>query len=113
VLRHRIAERLRARLDASPSLVDEVRGLLDDGVPSERLIDLGLEYRYVSRYLRGEIGYDRMVQDLETAIGQFAKRQMTWFRRDPRIHWLDTAGDLANQTEELMRGPLAGAARLS
>jgi tRNA dimethylallyltransferase len=88
-LRRRIHARLYARLAASPSMLDETRDLLSVGVPPERLIELGLEYRFLTRHLLGELSYEEMVVQLETAIAQFARRQLTWFRRDPRIHWLD------------------------
>jgi tRNA dimethylallyltransferase len=61
-------------------MVDEVKGLLDEGVPAERLIAYGLEYKYLTKYILGEYSYDEMVHLLEIAIHQFAKRQMTWFR---------------------------------
>ena len=91
-LRARIDERLERRLKAG--MVDEVRGLMDAGVSTEFLYKLGLEYRFISRYLTGDIPiYEDMVELLATAIKQFAKRQMTWFRRDPDIHWLDMTAD--------------------
>ena len=86
--------RIDARLDArlAEGLVDEVRGLLDAGVPAETLIYYGLEYKYVTLYLTGALTYDEMVERLQTAIHQFAKRQMTWFRgmerSGTRIHWV-------------------------
>jgi tRNA dimethylallyltransferase len=80
-------------------MLDEVRDLLAAGVPPERLIELGLEYRFVTRYLLGEIAYEPMVAELTAAIYQFARRQLTWFRRDPRIHWLEPADAL----DEAMR----------
>ena len=70
-------------------MLDETRDLLAAGVPAQRLIELGLEYRFLTRYLLGELTYAQMREQLETAIVQFAKRQMTWFRRDPRIRWLE------------------------
>ena len=76
--RERITQRLYARLEEG--MVDEVRGLLDEGVPAERLIAYGLEYKYLTKYILGEYSYDEMVHLLEIAIHQFAKRQMTWFR---------------------------------
>ncbi len=89
--RRRISERLRERLSAG--MVEEVAGLLDSGVPSETLDYYGLEYKFITRYLTGKISYDVMVRDLETAICQFAKRQMTWFRgmerKGVRVHWID------------------------
>lgn len=88
--RRRITERLHARLDEG--MVDEIRGLLDSGIKAEDLIYYGLEYKFLTMYVIGEISYDRMVKDLETAIHQFAKRQMTWFRgmekRGTKINWL-------------------------
>ncbi|MGX8705893.1 MAG: tRNA (adenosine(37)-N6)-dimethylallyltransferase MiaA [bacterium] len=91
-LRARIDERLERRLKAG--MVDEVRGLMDAGVSREFLYKLGLEYRFISRYLTGDIPtYEDMVELLAIAIKQFAKRQMTWFRRDPDIHWLDMTAD--------------------
>ena len=76
--RQRITQRLFARL--KEGMVDEVRALLDEGVPKERLIAYGLEYKYLTKYILGEYSYDEMVGLLEIAIHQFAKRQMTWFR---------------------------------
>ena len=76
--RRRISERLRARLDAG--MVDEVRRLIDGGVAPDDLIYYGLEYKFITRHVIGELSYDEMVSGLEIAIQQFAKRQMTWFR---------------------------------
>lgn len=88
--RERISRRLRARLDAG--MVDEVRGLLASGIPAEDLIYYGLEYKFLTLYCIGELSYDEMFSQLETAIHQFAKRQMTWFRgmekRGIHIDWL-------------------------
>jgi tRNA dimethylallyltransferase len=96
VLRERIRERLGARLEEG--LIDEVRNLHDNGVPWEKLIFLGLEYRFVSDYLRGRIKNENdLRQKLAAAICSFAKRQETWFRRMERrgteIHWL-AGGDV-------------------
>lgn len=89
--RRRISSRLRARLDAG--MADEIRRILDSGVPAENLIYYGLEYKYVTEYCIGALTYDEMFSRLEIAIHQFAKRQMTWFRGMERrgftIHWLD------------------------
>lgn len=88
--RDRISRRLRVRLDAG--MVDEVRGLLASGIPAEDLIYYGLEYKFLTLYCIGELSYDEMFSQLETAIHQFAKRQMTWFRgmekRGIHIDWL-------------------------
>jgi len=90
-IRERITRRLQARLQEG--MVDEVKALLDEGVPAERLIRYGLEYRFVTQYLTGELHYGDMVSLLNTAIHQFSKRQMTWFRRMERmgfkIRWVD------------------------
>ena len=92
ILCRRIDERLQRRLDAG--MIDEVRGLMDRGVSTEFLMKLGLEYRFITRYLTGDIASrEEMVELLSTAIKQFAKRQMTWFRRDKDIIWLDMTGD--------------------
>ena len=61
-------------------MVDEVKNLIDNGVNTETLIYYGLEYKYITLYLTGKLSYEEMVRDLEIAIHQFAKRQMTWFR---------------------------------
>lgn len=88
--RSRITRRLRSRLDEG--MVDEVKGLLESGVPPENLIYYGLEYKYLTNYLTGRMSYDDMVKELEIAIHQFAKRQMTWFRgmerRGFHIDWI-------------------------
>ena len=88
-------ERIDARLDQrleKEGMVEEIRGLLDKGVPAERLISYGLEYKYVTLYVLGELSYDGMRVLLSTAIHQFAKRQMTWWRgmerSGVRIHWV-------------------------
>lgn len=91
VLEERIERRLQERLAAG--MVEEVQGLRARGVSDQRLEKLGLEYRYLSRFLRGEIPtLEALREQLGIAIRQFAKEQMTWFKRDPRIVWLDPAG---------------------
>lgn len=89
--RSRITRRLRQRLNEG--MADEVRGLIDSGVSADDLMYYGLEYRYVTEYVTGRISYEEMFRQLETAIHQFAKRQMTWFRgmerRGVHIHWID------------------------
>jgi tRNA dimethylallyltransferase len=88
--RQRISRRLRQRLDAG--MVDEVKGLIESGVDPDNLIYYGLEYKYLTLYVCGKLTYDEMVSQLEIAIHQFAKRQMTWFRgmerRGFKIHWM-------------------------
>ena len=93
VRRERISCRLRERL--KEGMVDEVRTLLNNGLEPEQLIYYGLEYKYLTLYLTGVLGYDDMVRGLEIAIHQFAKRQMTWFRgmekRGVDIKWVDAS----------------------
>jgi tRNA dimethylallyltransferase len=95
--RRNISARLLQRLDHG--MVEEVRQLLDQGINAEVLIYYGLEYKYITLHLMGKLSYEDMVNDLETAIHQFAKRQMTWFRgmerRGVRINWLD--GNLSSE----------------
>ena len=88
--RERITARLKTRLDAG--MVDEIKGLISQGVMPDDLIYYGLEYKFITQYVIGQLSYDEMFNGLETAIHQFAKRQMTWFRgmerRGISIHWL-------------------------
>ena len=89
--RAKITRRLKDRLEHG--MVEEVRSLIDEGIPAEDLIYYGLEYKYVTEYVVGRLSYDEMFRQLEIAIHQFAKRQMTWFRGMERrgftIHWID------------------------
>jgi tRNA dimethylallyltransferase len=89
--RNKISLRLRQRLDEG--MVDEVKTILESGVSADDLIYYGLEYKYVTLYVIGKLNYDDMVQQLEIAIHQFAKRQMTWFRgmerRGVNINWIN------------------------
>lgn len=93
VRRRRITARLLQRL--GDGLVEEVERLLASGITADQLIYYGLEYKFVTMYVTGAIGYDEMVHGLEIAIHQFAKRQMTWFRgmekRGTKIHWIDAS----------------------
>lgn len=111
VLAERIEQRLRARL--AQGMIEEVARLRASGVPDLRLEKLGLEYRFITRYLRGELGtLENLCLQLGTAIRQFAKEQVTWFKRDPRIVWLDTAGDCFQQARDRIqawwKGPPVG-----
>ena len=103
--RQRISERLRRRLEQE-GMVDEVQRLLDSGVTPEALISYGLEYRYVTLYLTGRLGYEEMVRSLEISIHQFAKRQMTYFRgmerRGVKIHWIDATRPKEEVVEEIV-----------
>lgn len=92
ILVERIEKRLQERL--AHGMIDEVVGLRSRGVPDLRLDKLGLEYRYIARYLRGELPtLDDLRTQLGIAIRQFAKEQLTWFKRDSRIIWLDPFKD--------------------
>ena len=102
ILRDRIYDRLIARLQNG--MIEEVKNLLDRGTNPDKLISLGLEYKYITKYLLGELTNEEMVNKLYIAICQFAKRQETWFRRMERrgvdIHWingLDTDDDKMNE----------------
>lgn len=102
--REKISKRLRARLDEG--MVDEVRRILSNGVAPEDLIYYGLEYKFLTLYIIGKLTYEEMVSQLEIAIHQFAKRQMTWFRgmerRGCTIHWLDATLPMADKVEQIM-----------
>jgi tRNA dimethylallyltransferase len=107
ILGERIEKRLRERL--ANGMVAEVAGLRARGVPDARLEKLGLESRYITRYLRRELGsLDDLRIQLGTAIRQFAKEQMTWFKRDSRIIWLDPFGDYFREACERIREWEAG-----
>lgn len=105
ILKARIDERLERRLNQG--MVQEVQNLLDAGVSTDFLMKLGLEYRYLTRYLLGEMGYDQMVLELGNAIKKFAKRQMTWFRREGNLHWLDMENDPVSQAAVWINGFLS------
>ena len=102
--REKITRRLKQRLDEG--MVEEVRGLLDEGIAAENLIYYGLEYKFLTQYAIGELTFDEMFHQLETAIHQFAKRQMTWFRgmerRGFKIHWLDATLPMDVKTEQII-----------
>ena len=102
--REKITRRLQQRLDEG--MVEEVRGLLAEGIPTENLIYYGLEYKFLTQYAIGELTYEEMFQQLETAIHQFAKRQMTWFRGMERrgftIHWLDATIPMDEKLEQII-----------
>jgi len=103
--REKITRRLKARLE--DGMVDEVRGLLNEGIPAEDLIYYGLEYKYLTEYIIGRLSFDEMFRQLEIAIHQFAKRQMTWFRGMERrgftIHWIDATLPMNKKVEQIMR----------
>ena len=101
----RITQRLHARLQQG--MVEEVERILQSGVKPEDLIYYGLEYKYLTLYLTGQLGYEEMVQQLNVAIHQFAKRQMTWFRKMERdgfdIHWLESGIPMEEKVEVVKR----------
>ena len=102
--REKITRRLRQRLDEG--MVDEIRGLLDRGIPAEDLIYYGLEYKYITEYVIGKTTYEEMFRGLEIAIHQFAKRQMTWFRGMERrgftIHWVDALQPMEQKVDQVV-----------
>lgn len=102
--RRKISARLRSRLDEG--MVDEVRTILDSGVSSDDMIYYGLEYKYLTNYIIGNLTYEQMVSELEIAIHQFAKRQMTWFRgmerRGLRINWMDASMPMQEKVDWAM-----------
>ena len=103
--REKITRRLKSRLENG--MVEEVRGLLDEGIAPEDLIYYGLEYKFVTEYIMGRLTYDEMFERLEIAIHQFAKRQMTWFRGMERrgftIHWIDALQPMEEKVKEIRR----------
>ena len=102
--RRKITSRLKARLEEG--MIAEIAGLLKRGIPAEDLIYYGLEYKFVTEHLIGKLSYDEMFRQLEIAIHQFAKRQMTWFRGMERrgftIHWVNAAQKMEDKVEEIM-----------
>ena len=102
--REKITRRLKARLEEG--MIEEVKGLLAEGIPAEDLIYYGLEYKFVTEYLVGKTTYDEMFQRLEIAIHQFAKRQMTWFRGMERrgftIHWIDALLPMDEKVQQIL-----------
>ena len=101
--REKITRRLKVRLEEG--MVDEIRALLDEGIPADDLIYYGLEYKFVTEYLTGQLTYDEMFSRLEIAIHQFAKQQMTWFRgmerRGFQIHWIDATLPMEEKIERI------------
>jgi tRNA dimethylallyltransferase len=102
--RKMITSRLRDRLDQG--MIDEVKNLLNNGLKAEALTYYGLEYKYLTLYITGQLSYDEMFNGLNTAIHQFAKRQMTWFRKMERegfdIRWLDGYMPIGEKTDKII-----------
>lgn len=103
--RERITRRLKQRLE--DGMLDEIRGLLAEGIPADDLIYYGLEYKFLTQYIIGELSYDDMFRKLEIAIHQFAKRQMTWFRgmekRGIPIYWLPEKWSMEEKLKAIMQ----------
>ena len=103
--REKISRRMKARLEEG--MIDEVKRLLDEGIPADDLIYYGLEYKFVTEYIIGKTTYDEMFTLLEIAIHQFAKRQMTWFRGMERrgftIHWIDALQPMETKVNEILK----------
>ena len=106
ILKQRIDERLERRMQQG--MVDEVRHLLQSGASTEFMYKLGLEYRFITQYITGEIeSEEEMCNELSLAIKRFAKRQMTWFRREKDMHWLDMSADPLAEASALIEAFLA------
>lgn len=103
--REKITRRLKARLDEG--MADEIRSLIGEGIDPEDLIYYGLEYKYITEYVVGRLSYEEMFRQLEIAIHQFAKRQMTWFRgmerRGYTIHWIDATLPMEQKVEQILK----------
>jgi tRNA dimethylallyltransferase len=101
--RKKITQRLRYRLEHG--MVEEIKGLLNRGIPAEDLIYYGLEYKYITEYVIGKVSFEEMFSKLEIAIHQFAKRQMTWFRGMERrgftIHWIDAMLPMKEKVDKI------------
>ena len=102
--RDKITRRLKQRLEKG--MVEEIKGLLDRGIPAENLLYYGLEYKFITEYVIGKTSYEEMLRGLEIAIHQFAKRQMTWFRGMERrgftIHWIDALQPMEQKVEQVL-----------
>jgi tRNA dimethylallyltransferase len=103
--RSRITERLKKRMEQG--MVNEVKNLIESGIPSESLLYYGLEYRFITRYLHGELDYPSLFSQLNTAIHQYAKRQRTWFRKMERsgttIHWINGELPVEEKMEMILK----------
>jgi len=103
--RKKITTRLQKRCEEG--MVDEVRGLLEKGVSPEDLMYYGLEYKFLTMHVLGELTYTEMLERLNVAIHQFAKRQMTWFRgmerKGAQIHWVDVLDPMEERVEKVVR----------
>ncbi|HEY4524452.1 MAG TPA: tRNA (adenosine(37)-N6)-dimethylallyltransferase MiaA [Candidatus Paceibacterota bacterium] len=102
-LRQRINRRLKTELESG--LLAEVKKLRRQGLSWRRLDDLGLEYRFVSRYLRQQLTAAEMIKQLQTALWHYAKRQLTWFKRDPKIIWVKTSAEAEQRARDFLKKP--------
>lgn len=100
ILYERIDKRLLERLENG--MVEEVRRLHEEGLSWKRLLDFGLEYRFISLFLQGKLSYEEMVQQLSYAIKHYAKRQMTWFKRNKDIHWITSLTEASKLTRRFL-----------
>jgi len=100
-LKERIRKRLLKRL--KQGMIEEVKKLKESGLSWKRLEEFGLEYRWIARYLQGKIDYEEMVKKLQKDIEDFAKRQLTWFKRDKRIHWIKSFKEAKELVEEFIK----------
>ena len=102
--RRKITQRLKQRLEGG--MIDEVKALLKSGIPADDLIYYGLEYKYVTEHIIGILSFEEMFRQLEIAIHQFAKRQMTWFRgmerRGFHIHWIDAMLPMEERIQQIL-----------
>lgn len=103
--RQKITKRLKKRLEEG--MIEEVKQLLDSGVSAEDLIYYGLEYKYLTMHVTGQLSYKQMFDKLNVAIHQFAKRQMTWFRgmerKGAKIHWVDAFEPMEERINSVVR----------
>jgi len=104
IICQRITKRLEQRL--KEGMIEEVENLLQQGISPQRLCSYGLEYRFITQYIQGELGYEEMLSQLNIAIRQFAKRQMTWFRKMEReginIHWINSDTSAEEKAEMIV-----------
>ncbi len=100
LIHRRLAQRLKK------GMLKEIQRLKESGVSWRRLQDFGLEYRYISFYLQGKISYQEMRSKLEKAIEHYAKRQITWFKRDARIHWIKTKQEALSLSRKFINSKL-------
>ena len=100
-LKRLIKKRLLKRLKAG-GMIAEVKKLQRQGVSFKRLEEFGLEYRYITKYLQGKFEHDEMIEKLQKETEHFTKRQMTWFKRDKRIHWLKNYQEAEKLVKEFL-----------